>query len=233
MKFFSFLANCRRWLEPRLLSATAMVTGSLWAFIEVASNVLDDQTRSIDTAILLSLRAPGNPDDPLGPAWVQEMVRDLTALGSPVVLGVLVAVTVIFLLLARRRRTALFVAAATTGGALLSMLLKQVFNRPRPELVPHGTLVFSASFPSGHALLAAVVYFTLAALVARVLPTRRLKLFLLAVAVFLTVLVGVSRIYLGVHWPSDVFGGWCAGAAWALGCWLLAQVVHLGRGEKR
>jgi undecaprenyl-diphosphatase len=219
----------RNWLEPRILAAVAIATGSLWAFIEIADEVHENETHGIDKAILLALRSPGDPAQLLGPPWLQETVRDLTALGSPVILSLLVVVTVVFLLLSGQRRTALFVLGATGGGAILVTALKLLYARPRPDLVPHAMEVFSPSFPSGHALQAAVVYFTLAALVARVLPARRPKLFLLVVAAVLTAAAGISRIYLGVHWPSDVLGGWAAGAAWALACWLLAQFRHLGR----
>jgi undecaprenyl-diphosphatase len=107
------------------------------------------------------------------------------------------------------------------------MLLKHYIGRPRPDLVPHATQVFSASFPSGHAMLATVVDLTIAALLARLLPTKALQLYLMAIAVTLSVLIGISRIYLGVHWPSDVLGGWAAGASWALACWLVAWFYQL------
>jgi undecaprenyl-diphosphatase len=113
---------------------------------------------------------------------------------------------------------------------LLSSLLKLGFDRPRPDLVAHGAQVYSASFPSGHALMSAVAYLTLGALLARVQKGRRLKLYVLAVAVTLTFLIGVSRVYLGVHWPTDVLAGWCIGSAWALTCWVLAIWLQ-GRGE--
>ena len=127
-----------------------------------------------------------------------------------------------FLLLTRERAAAVLTIAAVVGGALLSMALKSGFDRPRPDLVPHAVEVTSASFPSGHAMLSAVTYLTLGALLTRVQPQRRVKAYLLTVAVVLTVLIGVSRVYLGVHWPTDVLAGWCIGSAWAMLCWLAA-----------
>jgi undecaprenyl-diphosphatase len=105
-------------------------------------------------------------------------------------------------------------------------VLKEFFERPRPDLVPHGAEVFTASFPSGHAMMSAVVYLTLGALLARVETGLRVKAFVLSVSVLLTVLVGISRVYLGVHWPTDVLAGWTVGAAWAVMCWLIARVLQ-------
>ena len=118
--------------------------------------------------------------------------------------------------MAGKRGAAFLVVVAVVGGMLLSTGLKLGFERPRPDLVPHGARVYTASFPSGHAMLSAVTYLTLGALLARVQERRRVKAFFIGLAVVLTLLVGVSRVYLGVHWPSDVLAGWCVGAAWAV-----------------
>lgn len=220
----------RNWMAPRVLGAILAAASALLVFIRVADGVVEGETRALDTAIMLALRAPGNPAEPLGPPWFQDGARDITALGGPAVLGLLVVVTAVFLLLSGRRRTALFVVAATAGGTLVSTLLKELFGRPRPELVPHGAYVFTASFPSGHAMLSAVVYLTLGTLVARLVTQRRLQLYVMGVAVLLSVLVGISRVYLGVHWPSDVVAGWAGGALWALVCWGAAQLLNQANG---
>ena len=138
-----------------------------------------------------------------------------------------------FLLLVRNWRAASFTFAATASGLLVSHLLKAVFDRPRPDLIPHEVTVFTPSFPSGHAMMSAVVYLTLAALVARLMRRRRLKLYAMSVAAVFTLLIGLSRVYLGVHWPTDVLAGWMAGASWALGCWLIAAKVGLDRDSSR
>jgi undecaprenyl-diphosphatase len=148
------------------------------------------------------------------------MMRDFTALGGIGVLSAVTLAVVGFLVLTRKRHAAAAVAVAVLGGLLLSQALKWGFARPRPDLVPHGQTVYTQSFPSGHAMLSAVVYLTLGALLARTQPRRRVKLYFLAVAGVLTAVVGVSRVYLGVHWPTDVLGGWAVGAGWALLCWL-------------
>jgi undecaprenyl-diphosphatase len=116
------------------------------------------------------------------------------------------------------------------GGELVSTVLKLFYHRPRPDLVPHGMEVFTASFPSGHAMMSAIAYLTLAILMARVDRNPRVKALVLSLGVSITLLVGISRIYLGVHWPSDVVAGWCVGAAWASLCWFVALQLQQ-RGE--
>ena len=180
------------------LAVLAAIAGGLWAFIELSEEVLEGETHAIDTAILVALRTPGDLSDPLGPGWLEEMVRDFTALGGTGVLTLLTLAVVGFLLVAKAPRTALAVALAIGGGILLSTLLKSGFDRPRPELVPHGSMVYTASFPSGHSMMAATVYLTLAALrLADPAPPPAEGLHRSRTAVVLTLLVGVSRVYLG------------------------------------
>lgn len=176
------------------------------------------------------MRNPDDLRDPLGPKWVEELGRDFAALGGMGVLTCLTLAVIGYLILVHRRRTALLVAVAIGGGVLLSLLLKQGFDRPRPDLVPHDSYVYTSSFPSGHSMMAAVTYLTLAALLTRTQGPRRVKLYLLTLATLLTLVIGISRIYMGVHWPTDVLAGWTAGAAWALLCWQLAHWLQ-GRGE--
>lgn len=223
-----YIALLQRWLEPRILGAVIFVAFSLWLFIEVAEEVMEGETRELDRLILLTMRMPGDPATPLGPVWLQSVARDITALGSVSVLSLCVVIATLFLLLAGKRRTALFVPLATLGGGLASFLLKEAFARPRPDLFPHGDLVVTASFPSGHAMISAVVYLTLGALLARLVRTYVLKSYVMGVALTLSGLIGVSRVYLGVHWPTDVLAGWAAGAAWALGWWGVAELLKGG-----
>jgi undecaprenyl-diphosphatase len=217
---------------PRFLLPILLATASAWTFIEVAEEVAEGETRAIDEQIILALRS-SDTGDPVGPPWFEEAVRDLTALGSTLVLTLAVLTVVGFLLLLRHWRAATFTFAATGSGLLVSHVLKDAFGRPRPDLIPHEVTVFTPSFPSGHAMMAAVVYLTLASLVARLMQRRRLKLYVMSVAVVFTTLIGLSRVYLGVHWPSDVLAGWTAGATWALACWLVAAKVGLGQNGSR
>ncbi len=218
----------RTWQVPWALVSVILIGGALWAFIALLDEVSEGDTRAIDEAIILAFRVPGDPTDPIGAPWLEEAMRDITALGSAPTLVIAVAAVFGFLALAKAWRPAIFILVASGSGLVVSMLLKYIIDRPRPDLVPHGNLIYTTSFPSGHSMLSAVVYLTLAALVTRLIERKRLKGYALGVALTLTLLVGVSRIYLGVHWPSDVMAGWAAGAAWALGCWLVARWIGLG-----
>ncbi|HQX46242.1 MAG TPA: phosphatase PAP2 family protein [Steroidobacteraceae bacterium] len=209
------------------LAVLLLAAGALLAFAELAGEVVEGDTRAFDEAVLLSLRTPADTADPVGPQWVEAAFRDLTTLGGTSVLTVVTLATLGYLLLGNKRATAALVAFAVLGGTLLSTLLKAGFERPRPDLVAHLVEVSSQSFPSGHAMLSTVTWLTLGTLLATVQPTLRLKAYVLGVGITIALLVGVSRVYLGVHWPTDVIAGWCIGAAWALLCWLAAGA---GRG---
>jgi undecaprenyl-diphosphatase len=213
-----------RWAQREfaVLATLALAAAAVWVFAELADDVLEGETHAFDEWVLLALRSAGDRSDPLGPSWLEELMRDITALGSTGILTFVTLAVAGFLALDRKSHAALFLMVAVGGGMLLSTGLKMGFDRPRPDLVPHGAIVYTASFPSGHSMLAAVVYLTLGALLARVQPRRVLKLYLLGLAILLTVAVGMSRIYLGVHWPTDVLAGWTVGAAWALFCWAAA-----------
>jgi len=213
-------------IEFPVLLAGLVIAGGLWGFEELMEVARATTPHAFDTEILLAFRQPGQPGIPIGPLWLEGAMRDITSLGSSAVLVLITAATIIYLLLIRRPATALLVFVAVAGGQVLSSLLKVGVDRPRPDLVSHLVTETSLSFPSGHAMLSAVTYLTLGSLAARFLPGRTTKVYVLSLAVLTTVLVGVSRIYLGVHWPSDVLAGWCAGFAWAMLCWLAARVLQ-------
>jgi undecaprenyl-diphosphatase len=217
-------------IEFSVLLAGIVAAGGLLGFVELTDVAREAEPHDFDTRILLAFRQPGDPDNPIGPPWMEEAMRDMTSLGSATVLVFIAAATVFFLLIAGRTAGALFVFVAMAGGQFLSSVLKLGIDRPRPELVSHLAEVYTLSFPSGHAMMSAVTYLTLGALLARVVRGKPLKIYVLGIAVLATFLVGASRVYLGVHWPSDVLAGWCAGAAWAMLCWLAARLV-LGRGQ--
>jgi|SRR5688572_5078451 len=212
--------------EVRLLGGLLLVGASVWVFIEIAGRVAEGSIRAFDEKILLAVREPGDPSEPLGPHWVEELARDLTSLGSGGVLILITLAAAAYLALQGKTRIMLFLFAAVFGGMILSLVLKDLFGRPRPDLVSKEALPLTLSFPSGHSMSAAVVYLTLGALLARVQPRFRLKAYLLSLAFLITIVVGLSRVYLGVHWPTDVLAGWTAGAGWALICWTVALALQ-------
>ncbi|HUD97244.1 MAG TPA: phosphatase PAP2 family protein [Woeseiaceae bacterium] len=216
--------------EPHVLVAFVLFAGAMWTFAELTDSVLEGDTATVDERLLLALREPGDITDPIGPHWFEETARDITGLGG---IGILTLVTLIaagFLALQRKRHTAIYLVLATGSGIMVSTILKWIFARPRPDLVPHAQVVYTNSFPSGHSMMSAVTFLTIGALLAGVQTGVRLKAYLLAVAAMLTLLVGLSRVYLGVHWPTDVLAGWTAGAAWAFLCWIVAEWLRK-RGE--
>ena len=216
-------------LELEVVASIFIIAASSFLFLKLVSEIHEGETHAVDQTILLALRDPTDPSNPIGPPWLQIIFRDLTSLGSPSVLTLVTIGAVGYLWLERNRGAALFVVISVAGGAALEILLKLGFARPRPELVSRLVDVNSFSFPSGHATMATITYLTLGVLLASVQKRRRMKLYLLAVATFLALLVGFTRVYLGVHWPTDVLAGWCVGAAWALGCWLIATwLQHRG-----
>jgi undecaprenyl-diphosphatase len=180
----------------------------------------------MDRSILLSLRDKDDLADPIGPRWVEESMRDFTALGGVAVLTLLSGAAIGFLLIERKSAAALLLFAAVFGGWVAATLLKMGFDRARPDLVPHGSHVYTASFPSGHAMMAAVTYLTIGALLARLHQGLWTKAYFLILAALLTIAVGISRVYLGVHWPTDVLAGWTIGGCWALLCWTAAKLLQ-------
>jgi undecaprenyl-diphosphatase len=210
-----------RSVETKLLVRVLAVAGLLLAFGLIAETAMDHTVSAFDRGLILWFRNPANLSDPIGPYWLEEGARDITAMGSFAVLGLLLFSVVSFLFLSGRRDAAWVMLVAVIGGVVLNSLLKLGFNRPRPDLVAPTARIFTPSFPSGHAALSAITYLTIAALLSRTTESRTLRLYVMFLAIALTFMVGVSRIYLGVHYPTDVLAGWCIGAAWALICWVV------------
>ena len=202
----------------------------LLGFASLSDLVLEGETQDFDDRVLRALRRADDPSLPIGPAWLRGAALDITALGSASVLGLVVAAIVGFMLLQGLRRTALLVLVASTGGWVLNSLLKELFQRPRPEIVPHLREVLTLSFPSGHAMTSAAVYLTLGALLMRVADRPVTRMYCMGFAMFLAGIIGVSRVYLGVHYPTDVLAGWLVGLSWALMCWLAERAIERRRG---
>jgi undecaprenyl-diphosphatase len=204
-----------------MLAALAVVVVGTWAVIELADEVLEGNTQRYDEWVLRRLRSPDDPTKPIGPAWFEGMWRDLTSLGSAAVLTLVTLACAGYLLIAKRYRTLIVLAVVVVGGVVLTFFMKTLFARPRPEYASGMADIVSASFPSGHSMLSAVVYLTLGVLLARTTSALRYKIYFLSLGLLVTLLVGVSRVYLGVHYPTDVLAGWSAGLTWALLCWLV------------
>jgi undecaprenyl-diphosphatase len=213
------------WLRSadlRLLLEIAIVGILIVTFLKIAHEVKDG-SEWFDHAILLGLRE--TPSDPIGSDEIQAAVMHLSGLGSGAVTALVSLVAVTFLCLAGRWRYAALVVAAAVGTLVVMMVLKGIYDRPRPP----ATLVTAIdrpgdeSFPSGHSMISTALYLTLATMIARALPTRRLRIFTIAVGAFLALMIGTSRLYLGVHYPTDVLAGWTIGCTWALVCGIVAR----------
>jgi undecaprenyl-diphosphatase len=212
--------------EKRLLVPFFAVSGLLLSFAVIANEAMNGRALAFDRYVMFVFRSSSdNFSNPVGPAWVREMARDVTSMGSFSVIGILVAVVVGYLIANRKWEAAVFATSSIFGGVLISSLLKFEFARPRPDLFEPAATVFTASFPSDHAAISAVTYITFASLLKRSVSPATPNFFMV-VAITLTVLIGATRVYLGVHYPTDVLAGWCIGAAWAVTCSTIMKRLH-------
>jgi undecaprenyl-diphosphatase len=202
------------------MAAALVIVSGVWGFIELTDRVVDGDTGRFDNRVILWCW------NHRGPAWLQDCARDLTALGGDTVLPLFVFAVVGFLLISRKRGAALLVIVAVVGGVTISGVIKHFVHRDRPPRQYQAAYVFTASFPSGHSMMSAVVYLTLGALLAQVTRGRLLRLYIVTLSLFLTFLVGISRVFLRVHWPTDVLAGWVAGLVWSILCLMVARELQ-------
>lgn len=223
-----WLRQVRGWLpqESRILLVALGIVLGVWLFWTIASAMSAGHTQDFDEQVLVALRRPDDRAIPIGPPWLQARALELTALGSGIVLVTMIGIVLGYLAIERRFAMLGYVALASFGGMILNTALKAAFARPRPTVVPALVVVDSTSFPSGHSMIAAAVYLTLGALLARTTTRWRLRLYYLGTALAMTAVIGLTRVYLGVHYPTDVLAGWAAGAAWALTCELGAAYLQ-------
>jgi undecaprenyl-diphosphatase len=200
---------------------SVLVTAILLFAFGLLAEFAGGKPSAFDHNIMRALRNPSDPSAPIGPAWLREVARDVTALGSTIVLGTMTFGVGGYLLLAHEPVAACLIIIAVLGGLALNNLLKLAFARPRPTFIAYTTRHYTKSFPSGHAALSAIIYLTMASLLAQTHPAFTPSLFFISFGIFLTLFIGISRVYLGVHYATDILAGWCVGAAWALSCWLV------------
>lgn len=227
--FRSLVLREMEWIgrhEASVLSALLLVVLSIWAFFTISDQVFEGDTQHFDEWAVRAFRQADDSAKPIGPIWLVEVGRDLTALGGVAFVTLLTATVAGFLWLQGKTHAMWLILASTVGGIFVMTLLKENYQRARPDLVPHLTTALLTSFPSGHSMLSATVFLTLGVLLSQFVPERPLKAYCLLVALLLTFLVGVSRVYLGVHYPTDVLAGWAAGLAWSLICWLMARILQ-------
>ncbi|MBB4613644.1 phosphatase PAP2 family protein [Novosphingobium taihuense] len=213
--------RARSWrISPRhaLIAAAICWTG----FVVVTVLVLGGRSSGIDNAGLMFWRR-GAELAPAGPQWLLEAVRDLTSLGGVLLRNLIMAGVLAALLFLRLRREAVLLAATAMGGWVVNSLVKLAVGRPRPLIVPHLTEAGGQSFPSGHSFNSAVVYIAIALAFAAMSPRRDVRWTLVATAIVLSIAIAISRVWLGVHFPTDVAAGWLGGAGWAF---LASALLH-------
>jgi undecaprenyl-diphosphatase len=182
---------------------------------------------AFDRAIIVGLRDWG------GPSWLPKVAADVTALGGGVILTIVVLLATGLLAVQRLWLSAAATLAASISGGLVVSLVKTEVARPRPDLVDHLVQVSNMSFPSGHSANSAIVYLTLAGLASQVTVSAAARRYILVIAILMVGAIGCSRVYLGVHWPSDVLAGWSFGTLWALGWWLATARAREAIGGER
>jgi undecaprenyl-diphosphatase len=219
-------------IEIKVLFAIfAVVVGTL-GFILIAGFVSRGSTDYFDMQVLKSLRNPRNLAHPIGPAWLFEIMRDITSLGGSTIVTLITLFVFGYLILQKQYSTLFLVLAAVIGGAIIDLELKVIFSRIRPQVVPSLIQEISYGFPSGHSMMSTIIYLSLASLLARLQVRWRDKIYIISLALLLSFMIGISRVYLGVHYPTDVLGGWSLGLAWAALCWLVAWYISKKRSGK-
>jgi undecaprenyl-diphosphatase len=207
-----------------LLAVLAIIAGTM-GFILIAGFVTSGSSDIIDMKILKAFRYSDNLARPIGPRWLFEMMRDITALGGATVIFLITFLVIGYFILQKEYNVVILVLAAFIGGVIMDFELKELFGRIRPEFIPRLIPEISFSFPSGHSMMSAIIYLSLAAIIARIQKRRREKIYIISIALFLSFIIGISRVYLGAHYPTDVLGGWSLGLAWAALCWLVAWYI--------
>ncbi|HEU4678372.1 MAG TPA: phosphatase PAP2 family protein [Terrimicrobiaceae bacterium] len=216
------LLNSAGWREFVLLLAVGALCGGILIFIGVTDLVHEGEFHETEIAWMKGLRSPADLARPIGPPWLERWSLEITTLGGGAILTLSTLLVAGYFLIQRWYASTVLLLISVAGGTLLTILLKGYFDRERPSVVPHLADSLYQSYPSGHSMMSSVVYLTVAVLLSRAMEHRKVKIYCVSAALFLSFIVGVSRVYLGVHYPTDVIAGWAGGIAWALLCWLTA-----------
>jgi undecaprenyl-diphosphatase len=211
--------------EAKALAIVAIVAAGVWALLSLGGEVREGETGAFDSRIILALRVAGHPHTPVGPAWLGDVMRDVTALGGTTMVVLATSLAVAALVFHHHWRRGLVLALVMVFAQTCDELLKGFYGRVRPDFAPVGAYVYAQSFPSGHSTASAALWLSLAMIAASFESRRRAKVAWFAFAGIVILGVGASRVYLGVHWPTDVVAGWMLGACWALAGWLVWRAL--------
>jgi len=206
-------------LEIRVLLIWFSIVGALWAFLALGNEIGEGETGALDRQLIGLLRTSSNGGGAIGPLWFKESMRDVTALGSFTFLSLMTIAVVLSLLLHRKRREGIITAVTAISSQASIEILKFLYERPRPAQILLQPLASTDSFPSGHTTESTTIFLTVATVIASLEVNDGTKFLAYAIAIFAMLAVGFSRVYLGMHWPTDVLGGWVLGTAWALAAW--------------
>jgi undecaprenyl-diphosphatase len=219
----------KRWLarleglEAQALLIWFALASALWVFFALGAEVGEGDTGAFDRQLITLLRSSGNGGEPIGPAWFKDSMRDVTALGGFTFLMLMTIVVVLALLFHRKRREAIILATTAISAQTSIEILKILYDRPRPALLMPQIHALTKSFPSGHTTESTAIFLTVATVIASLETKHHPKILAYIVATFAIFAVGVSRVYLGMHWPTDVLGGWVLGATWAMAAWIILR----------
>jgi undecaprenyl-diphosphatase len=203
-----------------LVSGAAIAIVFTWIFSEIAEKVRRGSTQPFDEAVMRWIANHQYPQ-------LQAVMLEITSLGTGTVVAMIVFVAGMFLWLNKHKHSAILLIAATIGGLVLDNLLKIGFNRPRPQIFKWGTYAVSSSFPSGHAMSSIIVYGTVAYLAARLQRDVRSRILTMVMAGVIILAICASRMYLGVHYPSDIAAGLVIGLAWSGFCMAVLEAAQL------
>jgi undecaprenyl-diphosphatase len=207
-------------IDVAVLIATATLLVAAYVFLQTVDEVIEGEADAVDRAIVNFVKSIE------APKWFDEVMRDCTAFGGFFVLSLVTIAVGLYFKVKRLNHALILLLTSVAGAVVLGSLLKHIFRRDRPDIIEHGSYVMTYSFPSGHAMLSASVWLTLAVMLSRLERSPYLKAYFILLGLFITFVVGISRVWLGVHWPSDVLAGWALGTVWAVACWFLARYLQ-------